>query len=480
MAVLCVSPAEADPCGMVPPLTIATNQRAIERIGVQRTYVSYRNGVETMVLRPGFSGSIDNFGMLIPFPSPPAIRKVDDDIFAHIEAAISPPSVEMTITRQTGEVWYDGIGGLIGAKGTQNGSGGLGSRGLGLGGGGLAYSEVNVVNQEAVGMYQVAVIEAGSAEALSNWMAENGYRYPEGMDDVANEYVADGWYFVAVKARVGSAGSVAPKPGMRAADPQLPAGASFDGHVQGMGFRFASTEPVIPMRLSVFNGEDAYNVVYMLSERPLRIDGLDESFVTARLSGQTLHSHLTQPLALTARSGELSWLTPEMTAEVEARRDPSPVLHHARDLFAADMLAVRTGSLSLSVEDDEKALLNISERLGLRGEDIDDLHASALEDAREEAVSAALDDVREMHLTVIAGTIPTELIRDENLTFVTDTRSVSEQDRRHDPLKLSNISGAAVVRTYNNTHSLSWSEAGPRPCRGCQSGLCEYTLRLDL
>ena len=53
----------------------------ITRIGVQKTYVFYKNGIETFVIRPGFEGKVDEFGMLIPFPSPPAIRKVADDVF---------------------------------------------------------------------------------------------------------------------------------------------------------------------------------------------------------------------------------------------------------------------------------------------------------------------------------------------------------------------------------------------------------------
>ena len=89
------SAAYADPCGMVPPppdLTIATSV-TIERIGVQKTFVAFARGIETMVLRPGFRGNVEEFGMLIPFPSPPTIRKVDDNIFSHIAAAIDPPEV---------------------------------------------------------------------------------------------------------------------------------------------------------------------------------------------------------------------------------------------------------------------------------------------------------------------------------------------------------------------------------------------------
>src|SRR4051794_30361762 len=82
--------ASADPCGMVPPIYTGPGL-PITRVGAQRTYVFYKDGVETYVIRPGFQGKVDEFGMLIPFPSPPALRKVPDEIFAQVAAAIDPP-----------------------------------------------------------------------------------------------------------------------------------------------------------------------------------------------------------------------------------------------------------------------------------------------------------------------------------------------------------------------------------------------------
>ena len=48
--------ASSDPCGMVPPIAINDINRddAISRIGIQRTYVMYKDGMETMVLHPQF------------------------------------------------------------------------------------------------------------------------------------------------------------------------------------------------------------------------------------------------------------------------------------------------------------------------------------------------------------------------------------------------------------------------------------------
>src|SRR5213594_3364420 len=82
----------ADPCGMVPPIYVNDNS-SIVRVGDEQTYVFFKDGLETFVIRPGFSGKVEDFGMLISFPTPPALRKVSEDIFPQIAKAIDPPEV---------------------------------------------------------------------------------------------------------------------------------------------------------------------------------------------------------------------------------------------------------------------------------------------------------------------------------------------------------------------------------------------------
>ena len=99
IVVVCIASVSwADPCGMVPPIYPDGQSPPLTRIGEQKTYVFYKDGIETFVIRPGFEGKADDFGMLIPFPTPPAIRKVPDNIFGHIAAAIDPPEVVVDLT----------------------------------------------------------------------------------------------------------------------------------------------------------------------------------------------------------------------------------------------------------------------------------------------------------------------------------------------------------------------------------------------
>ena len=402
-ASLTVKPAFADPCGMVPPVYI-TGKVPIERIGLQKTYVFYRDGVETFVIRPGFQGRADEFGILIPFPDPPALRKVADDIFAHVAAAIDPPEVVVDL-RPIYEIRV-----FANSAGRRGASDELAEREL-------AYDEVRVVNQEAIGMYEVAVLEAGSSTALNRWMTEHGYRYPDGMDDVCNEYIEDRWCFVAVKARVGQKAGVDPRPGMKEVDSALPADSTFDGHVQAMGFRFRSDELVVPMRLSAFNEGELHNVVYVLTTEPVRIDSIPQEYVVRQITGSDLWKHVTEPLPLRVIGGEESDIPEPRRRRLKEERNPEPHNGIARDLFAADLLAATSGELAHEYEETEKKLLEISERLGIRGPEVDKLHRQVVQEQRKRVVARALSLLHTMTLTVIDGDFPRNVIARENLRF---------------------------------------------------------------
>ena len=400
----------SDPCGMVPPAWTDADDTPIRRVGPQKTYVFHHEDIETMVLHPGFSGKIDQFGMLIPFPSPPAIRKVPDDTFKHIQNAIDPPEVPL---------WLNPLG----IFSSFEGAGGLGARGLGAGGGGLsigsmAKDEVRVIRREAVGMYEVAVLAAGSAKALKKWMDEQEFRYPEGMDKVTNDYVEAAWCFVAVKAKVGKMAGVKPKPGMRKINSKLPEGEGFNGSVQAMAFRFKSKKLVVPMRLSAFNPGERRNVVYLLTEKPKRLRGLPRSSVVRQVSGKDLVRNLSGRLPVRVMDGKVRDVKLMHLENLKAKRDPEPHLKIARELFASDLRAVHDGKLIHEHEKLEKKLLNISEELGMRGKDIDILHKNTVEKESELIYEKTLKLLRKMTLTVIDAEFPVAFVAKDNLYFV--------------------------------------------------------------
>ncbi|MEL7497073.1 MAG: DUF2330 domain-containing protein [Planctomycetota bacterium] len=391
---------QADPCGMVPP--IYTGPSSITRTGLQKTYVFHKDGVESFVIRPGFQGKVDNFGMLIPFPNPPEIRKVADNVFDQVANAVDPPEVVVDLRVRRRMMRGGGVANAPMAVADKK----------------LEFRQtVNVLKEEAVGMYEVAVLEAGSAEALKKWMDKNGYKYPAGMDKVTNDYVDDGWCFVAVKTKVGQKEGVDPKPGARNVKRELPDNSVFDGNVQGMGFRFKSEELVVPMRLSAFNDGDLRNVVYLLTDGPRKIRSIPEEYVVRQLSGTEVIENVTQPLPLRIIGGTEKDIPEFQRRGLPGLRNPVPKNGVAKDLFASDLLAVDSGDLSLRHEEEEKELLRIGEYFGLRGAEIDRENSDALSELRDETTKKGLDLLKGMTLTVVDGDFPREVIANNNLTF---------------------------------------------------------------
>jgi len=392
----------ADPCGMVPPIYPGGGTPPLARTGDQQTYVFYQRGVETFVIRPGFTGKVEDFGMLIPFPTPPAIRKVPDNIFPQIAAAVDPPEVVVDLRLQ-----------ILQKSLAQFSAPAPGAGSLGI----LKESEVRVLREEAVGMYEVAVLEAGSPAALKKWMNDHKYVYPKGMDAVCEDYIKDRWCFVAIKTKIAGKKAVEPQPGQRHVKAGLPSGAAFDGFVQGMGFRFKSPELVVPMRLSAFNEGDTRNIVYLLTDSPKKIRRVPEEYVVRQIRGDQLIKNLTGPLPLRILGGTQADIPAYRRKTLPRERDPQAANGAAKELFSADLLAVSSGKLALPHEEQEKTLLSIGERLALRGPEIDRINNAALEEERKQTVAAGIAGLRNMTLTVIDGDFPRYAIASQNLTF---------------------------------------------------------------
>ena len=415
ITMLMSGPALADPCGMVPPAWTNPSDTPIRRVGPQKTYVAYSDGIETMVLRPGFSGKIEQFGMLIPFPSPPAIRKVPDETFAQIQNAIDPPEIPLWVRPRPRprRLRRGGAVPMASARAQKSVE--------------LAEDEVKVISREALGMYEVAVLEAGSARALKAWMDEQKFRYPEGMDDVTNDYVKDGWCFVAVKAKIGAKIGVKPQPGMRKVNSSTP-GTGFDGAVQAMGFRFKSKKLVIPMRLSAFNPGERRNIIYLLTDKPKRLKGLPKSSVVRQVRGKDMVRNLTEPLPVRVMDGTVREVKKHHIEQLRARRDSDPVLGIAREIIASDLRSVYDGKLIHDHEKLEKKLLNISEELGLRGKEIDEQHQRAVAEQGDKIYENTIDMLKNMTMTVIDADFPEEFVADDNLYF-TNYRMKSKKNK---------------------------------------------------
>ena len=447
----------ADPCGMVPPIYIGEGS-PIARTGLQRTYVFFDDGIESFVIRPGFKGKVDNFGMLIPFPTPPAIRKVPDNVFQQIENAVDPPEVvvDLRIRRRFGRG-----GGGFGGGGMGGGAGGMMANGV------IRENQLVVLNEEAVGMYEVAVLAAGSARVLKKWMDENKFVYPEGMDEVTNDYVKAGWCFVAVKTKVGEKSAVDPAPGQRNVKAGMPDGSTFDGAVQGLGFRFETEKLVVPMRLSAFNEGDTRNIVYLLTRGAKKIRFIPEEFVVRQLPGKELVKNMTRPLPLRVIGGHARDISPNQRPNVTKQRDPKPHNGIAKSLFASDLYAAkvfaRSESLALKPEKTQKELLAIGEHFGLRGGDYDKMLTTKLNDESEDYFDEVSQELRNFTMTVVDGDFPRDVLANQNLTFENFRMAKSLNSSKHYDLKLHGPAKKQEGRLFSSANPWEQLESPASP-----------------
>lgn len=461
----CYMPAPArglDPCGMVPPIYTGPGV-PIVRTGLQQTYVFYKDGIETFVIKPGFQGRVENFGMLIPFPTPPSLRKVPDNVFQQIDNAIDPPEVVVDLRPVPEGALMDGIA--------------LWKGGAPMKLGRMSENEVFVLKEEAVGMYEVAVLAAGSADALKAWMDQHKYQYPKGMDTVTGEYINEGWCFVAVKTKVGRKKGADPKPGQRSVDTQKPSNTVFDGTVQGMGFRFKSEKLVVPMRLSAFNDGDLRNVVYLLTDHGKRIRNIPEEYVVRQVTGRQLFKNVTRPLPLRIIGGSKKDIPQWRRDNLDKERDPGPKNGVAKILFSSDLLATSTGNLSLEMEEQEKALLAVGEHLGLRGAEYDNDIALAQRQQADKISDQAIEMVSKMTLTLVDGDFPRSVIAGENLTFANYEMPSARNSRR---IYDATTHGPGKVRRGRLISRAEIEFDTPAPQRqwaaGCIAGLLMVTI----
>ncbi|MBL7647034.1 MAG: DUF2330 domain-containing protein [Candidatus Hydrogenedentes bacterium] len=202
---------------------------------VQKAVLLFRDGVEDLILQVKYEGEGDEFAWLVPLPARPEVTVAEEGLFEEIEAYVAE--------RSKWKVYYDPPRYL--------------SRGM-LGGGriGAAEEAVTVHEFKRVGVYEIAVLEADSAEDLLRWCKDHGYHVNTKAREVLKSYVDKGWIFTAMR--------IHPEASGRKADRGLSRGT-----IQPVHFTFPTHEAVYPLRISSIN-EGATNVeLYLLAKDTL-------------------------------------------------------------------------------------------------------------------------------------------------------------------------------------------------------------------
>lgn len=117
---------------------------------------------------------------------------------------------------------------------------------------------VEVLRAEPVGNYAVEVLRAKDAGALRDWLKQDGFRdLPPRGEEIAAQYIAEGWVFVAAKLRRQAEGYARPHP---------------------LSIIFPAQKPVYPMRLTQLANTDLQLDLYVIAQERADAPGMNTIF----------------------------------------------------------------------------------------------------------------------------------------------------------------------------------------------------------
>ncbi|MCB9715144.1 MAG: DUF2330 domain-containing protein [Myxococcales bacterium] len=170
-----------------------------------------------------YQGEAAKFGWVIPLQSLPEFSVGSEPFFQALLAG-TVPTYLVNVQRDDCSLGDEGGNGLPPGDGAGGTSGAADDGGDSSGGD----SGPEVILQQTVGAYDIAVLQGGTAAEVIQWLDDNGYAQDEEAEPILQAYLDEGHLFGAVK---------------------LTGGADVD-EIHPIVLRFRGSEPCIPLRLT--------------------------------------------------------------------------------------------------------------------------------------------------------------------------------------------------------------------------------------
>lgn len=281
----------------------------------QKALIIYENGREELVISVSFNGKAEDFGWVVPFPNQPEISKVDSSIFRKL-ADITEPKQNL-LDKIRGDGYYYPMGAMeLAAPSKEVGE----------------ETTVVVLEEDSIGIFDYAVLEAGDPDDLKEWMEDNGYRLPtvgeetteldyweedielpqtqeEAWSDalpIFQDYIDSDWYFVTVKVSNKFTDS-------SGVESQLEEGA-----IDPLRFTFDTSDMIYPMKLTALGKRNISVMLYILDDHKVMVENYDRdycssgdedcSYFTTQYAGKVKKNEIEE---LTKKIGKGSWYAPE-------------------------------------------------------------------------------------------------------------------------------------------------------------------------
>ncbi|MEY9212326.1 DUF2330 domain-containing protein [Thermobifida halotolerans] len=199
----------------------------------ESTVVHFADGVQTVVLQLEARSQDSAAALLLPTPAPAEVALGDAAVFEELGEVSAPR------TEYVDRWWPSGEGAVAGAPA-----------------GGVA-----VLDRVGLGPFDAATLAADDAAALHDWLDDNGFALEDDLAEALEPYVAEGWYYVAVRLDAEKA--------------------ALSGALEPVEVTFPATELVYPMRLTALSDRGQYARLYLLADH--RMDRVDDVPVDSRL-----------------------------------------------------------------------------------------------------------------------------------------------------------------------------------------------------
>lgn len=253
----------------------------------QRAFLLFDEGTETLVVQSKYelpqSGEVDSLAWLVPVPNVPELASADAEATRHFFRTVSyltQPSnrrLSNVLSYVTAVVFLAGVVllllclvqyPLIGKRLSRKiwerrGRAAVLTTLFGFLGvlstmphlGRASSGSVEIVKTKQVGIYDVTVIRGDSADAVQEWLRENGFAFDDQDKAVFADYVARGWCFVTAK--------VSPEAELQ--ENQVAA----EGLAAPLVLTFATESPVYPLALTATAGPETTILIYTLTAKKL-------------------------------------------------------------------------------------------------------------------------------------------------------------------------------------------------------------------
>ena len=238
----------------------------------------------------GYSGSATRFAWVYPVPGNPDVAEVKDSPFARLEESTRPKITILTRHGSSGGGAGWGCGGAADAK---------------MGGGDdtrEAPPAVRVWQTGQVGAFDYAVITATQASDMLGWLNSNGFAVPPKANNVLAHYVAQHWFFVAMKVSVTQRQADVPSTTV-------------------VRFGYTASEVRYPLRMVSLSPAALTSLeIYILSSEPLSpaapFNGVQIDPATLHATSPTTHNY-DAAFAATLQAGGLRALVREYNTRID-------------------------------------------------------------------------------------------------------------------------------------------------------------------